>query len=131
MSGTVSRGREAGRQAEALADSEARGSLGRVRWVALGIVVVVAAGAVAGWRAGVFSPAATSGAAGARGPPWRDPGRHLRGGEAAGPVGDDAGGRDAGVCRVLPGDRAGQRDADLAAVGWAGDPAGSSAVQDR
>jgi hypothetical protein len=36
--------------------------------VALGIVVVVAAGAVAGWRAGVFSPAATSGAAG-RGAP--------------------------------------------------------------
>jgi multidrug efflux pump subunit AcrA (membrane-fusion protein) len=32
--------------------------------VALGIVVAVAAGAVAGWRAGVFSPAATSGAAG-------------------------------------------------------------------
>jgi hypothetical protein len=31
-------------------------------WVALGIVVVVAAGAVAGWRAGVFSPAASSGA---------------------------------------------------------------------
>jgi hypothetical protein len=29
--------------------------------VALGIVVVVAAGAVAGWRAGVFSPAASSG----------------------------------------------------------------------
>jgi hypothetical protein len=31
-------------------------------WVALGIVVVVAAGAVAGWRAGVFSPAASQGA---------------------------------------------------------------------
>ena len=30
-------------------------------WVALGIVVVVAAGAVSAWRAGVFSPAASSG----------------------------------------------------------------------
>jgi hypothetical protein len=61
MSGTVSRGREAGQQAEVLAAGEARGSRGRGRWVALGIVVVVAAGAVAGWRAGVFSPAASSG----------------------------------------------------------------------
>ena len=52
MSGTVPRGREAGRQAQALANSEARGSRGRVRWVALGIAVVVAAGAVAAWRAG-------------------------------------------------------------------------------
>jgi hypothetical protein len=60
MSGTVSRGREAGRQAEALADSGARGSRGRGRWMALGIMVV-AAGAMAGWRAGVFSPAASSG----------------------------------------------------------------------
>ena len=33
----------------------------RGRWVALGIVVVVAAGAVSAWRAGVFSPAASSG----------------------------------------------------------------------
>jgi hypothetical protein len=62
MSGTVSRGREAGRHDEVLAAGEARGSRGRGRWVALGIVVVVAAGAVAGWRAGVFSPAASSGA---------------------------------------------------------------------
>jgi hypothetical protein len=30
-------------------------------WVALGIVVVVAGGSVAGWRAGVFSPAASPG----------------------------------------------------------------------
>jgi hypothetical protein len=37
-------------------------SRGRGRWVALGVVVVVAAGAVAGWQAGVFSPAASSGA---------------------------------------------------------------------
>ena len=61
MNETVSRGREAGRQAEVLAAAEARGSRGRGRWVALGIVVVVAAGAVWAWRAGVFSPAATSG----------------------------------------------------------------------
>jgi hypothetical protein len=60
VSGTVSRGREAGRQAETLAAGEARGSRGRGRWVALGIVVVVAAGAASAWRAGVFSPAASS-----------------------------------------------------------------------
>lgn len=62
MGETVSRGREAGQPAEVLAAAEARGSRGRVRWAALGIVAVVAAGAVAGWRAGVFSPAASSGA---------------------------------------------------------------------
>ncbi len=45
------------------------------------------------------------------------------GGDPAGPVGDHAGDRDAGVRRVLHGDRAGRRDADLAAVGRAGDPA--------
>jgi hypothetical protein len=61
MSGTVPRGREAGQQAGVLADGEARGSRGRGRWVALGIVVVVAAGVVAVWTAGVFSPAASSG----------------------------------------------------------------------
>jgi hypothetical protein len=61
VSDTVSRGREAGQQAEALAAVGARGSRGRRRWVTLGIVVVVAAGAVSAWRAGVFSPAASSG----------------------------------------------------------------------
>ena len=50
-------------QAEAPATALVRGSRGRGRWVALGVVVVVAAGAVAAWRAGVFSPAATSGPA--------------------------------------------------------------------
>ena len=45
-----------------LAAGGARGSRGRGRWVALGIVVVVAAGVVSAWRAGVFSPAASSGA---------------------------------------------------------------------
>ncbi len=48
--------------------AQARGPRGRGRWVAVGIVVVVAAGAVAGWRAGVFSSAASSGA-GAGAPP--------------------------------------------------------------
>ena len=61
MSETVSRGRQAGQQAEAMAAPEARGSRGRGRWVAMAIVVVVAAGAVSAWRAGVFSPAASSG----------------------------------------------------------------------
>ena len=70
MSGTVSRGREARRQAQALADPEARGRRGRIRWVALGIAVVVAAGAVAAWRAGAFSPAASL-AAGRQGAPAR------------------------------------------------------------
>ena len=69
MSGTVSRGREAGHQAEALAVAGARGSRGRDRWVALGIVVVVAAGAVSAWRAGVFSPAASSGSGQQGAPP--------------------------------------------------------------
>jgi hypothetical protein len=49
-------------QAEAPTTAQARGSRGRGRWVALGVVAVAAAGAVAAWRAGVFSPAASSGA---------------------------------------------------------------------
>ena len=64
MSETVSRGREAGQQAEVLAAAKARGWRGRGRWVALGIVVVLAAAAVSAWRAGVFSPAASSGSGG-------------------------------------------------------------------
>jgi hypothetical protein len=62
MSRTISRSREAGQQAEGLVSAEAGGARGRGRWVALGVVVVVAAGAVAGWQAGVFSPAASPGA---------------------------------------------------------------------
>ena len=69
MGETVSRGREAGQQAEVLAAAGGRGSRGRVRWAALGIVAVVAAGAVAGWRAGVFSPAASFGAGQGAPPP--------------------------------------------------------------
>jgi hypothetical protein len=64
VSETVSRGREAGPQTEVLAAAEARGWRGRGRWVALGIVVVVAIVAVSAWRAGVFSPAASSGSGG-------------------------------------------------------------------
>ena len=50
------------RQAEAPSAAEARGPRGRGRLVAVGIVIVVAAGAVSAWRAGVFSPAASTGA---------------------------------------------------------------------
>jgi hypothetical protein len=69
VSETVSRGREAGRQVEVLAAGEAKVSRGRRRWVALGIVAVVAAGVVSAWRAGVFSPAASSGAGRQGAPP--------------------------------------------------------------
>jgi hypothetical protein len=62
VSETVTRGQEAGQQAEVLAAAGTRETRGRGRWVALGIVVVVAAGAVSAWRAGVISPAASSGA---------------------------------------------------------------------
>jgi hypothetical protein len=67
MSRTISRGRgagqrDAGQRAEGLVSAEAGGARGRGRWVALGVVVVVVAGAVAGWQAGVFSPAASPGA---------------------------------------------------------------------
>jgi hypothetical protein len=69
MSGTVSRGRAAGQQAagqqtEALAAAEAGRARRRRRggWAAAGLMVVLAAGAVPAWRAGAFSPAASSGA---------------------------------------------------------------------
>jgi hypothetical protein len=70
MSGTVSRGREAGRQAQALAAEEARASRGRRRggWVAAGLVAA-AAGLVSAWRAGVFSPAGSSGSGQQGAPP--------------------------------------------------------------
>lgn len=51
-----------------LADSQAFRSRGRGRRVALGVVIVVAVGVVAAWRAGVFSPAEGSGS-GAPGAP--------------------------------------------------------------
>jgi hypothetical protein len=49
--------------AEALAAGQAGESHVRGRWVALGIVTLVAAGMVSAWRAGVFSPAVSSGSA--------------------------------------------------------------------
>jgi hypothetical protein len=62
VSETVSGGREAGQQAEALAAGAARGSRRRGGRVAAGLVVVLVALGVAGaWRAGVFSPAGSSG----------------------------------------------------------------------
>jgi multidrug efflux pump subunit AcrA (membrane-fusion protein) len=66
MSRTISRSREAGQRAEGLVSAKAGGV--RRRWVALGVVVVVLAGAAAGWQAGVFSPAASSGAGQQRAP---------------------------------------------------------------
>jgi hypothetical protein len=96
VSKTVSRGREAGQQAEVLAAGEVRGSRGRRRWAALGIVAVVAAGVVSAWRVGAFSPAASSGA-GQRAARAAGDG----GGDPAGYRGNHAGDRDAGVCRVL------------------------------
>jgi hypothetical protein len=52
-----------------LAAAEIAGPRGRGRWVAAGIVVVMAAGAVAGWRAGMFSPALSSSGAARQGAP--------------------------------------------------------------
>src|SRR5258708_1327679 len=61
VSKTVSRGPEAGRHAGILPAGAPQGrSRGPGRWIALGGVVGVGAGAVAAWRAGEFSPAATS-----------------------------------------------------------------------
>ncbi len=72
----VSHGRDAGQQAEALASAGAARTSGAVTaggaraagrrhrggLLAAGVVVVLGAGAVAGWRAGVFSAAASPGA---------------------------------------------------------------------
>ncbi|MEU9021596.1 peptidoglycan-binding protein [Actinomadura sp. NPDC048394] len=60
MNETVSQGPEAVPRAEIELAAE-RGRRGRGRWVALGAVVVVLAGGVWIWRAGVFSPAASPG----------------------------------------------------------------------
>jgi hypothetical protein len=68
VSGTVARGRRVGQQAELPADAGATRSRGRARWVALGIVAVVAAAAVWAWRSGVWSPAAPSRVLGAPAP---------------------------------------------------------------
>jgi hypothetical protein len=75
VSETVSRGREAGWQAEAQAAGETRGSRGRRRggWVTAGLVVVLAAGVVSAWRAGVFSQAGSSGSEQQGAPPATRP----------------------------------------------------------
>jgi hypothetical protein len=67
VSETVSRGSQAGHESGALAAAQARGSRRPGRWVALGLVVVVAAGVVAACRAGVFSAATSLGAGRAAG----------------------------------------------------------------
>jgi hypothetical protein len=61
MNETVPRGREAGQEEKVTSVTETSRSHGRGRWVVLGLVVAMAAGAVWAWRAGVFSPAASSG----------------------------------------------------------------------
>jgi len=61
MSNTGPGGPEAGQQARAVAAQEARASRAHGRWVTLGLVVVVAAGAVSAWQARVFSAAPASG----------------------------------------------------------------------
>jgi multidrug efflux pump subunit AcrA (membrane-fusion protein) len=48
---------------EPVAARQARGSRGRSRWVTLGITVVMAAGVLAAWQAGVFSSAGSPGPA--------------------------------------------------------------------
>ena len=70
MSKTVSRGQEAGQQAEIIRAGAPPGRpRSRGRLVAIGVVVVVAAGAVAAWRAGAFSPAGSPGAGQQGAPP--------------------------------------------------------------
>jgi hypothetical protein len=56
MSGTVPRSQNT----EVLETARGRGPRGRGRWVALGMVIMLAAGAVLASRAGVFSPASSS-----------------------------------------------------------------------
>jgi hypothetical protein len=64
VSDTVSRGREARPDAEAQAAGTAAGSRQRHRggWVAAGLVLVLVAGVVSAWRAGVFAAAGSPGA---------------------------------------------------------------------
>ena len=72
MNEAVPRGGEAGQQDKITAAPEAIRSHGGGRWVALGLVVAMAAGAVWAWRAGVFSPASSgSGQQGAPAPATR------------------------------------------------------------
>jgi multidrug efflux pump subunit AcrA (membrane-fusion protein) len=64
VSETISDGRKAGPAADDLTAARGRGSRARGRWVALGVVAMVAAGGVSVWRAGAFSPAASPQAGG-------------------------------------------------------------------
>jgi hypothetical protein len=70
VSETVERGHQASQQASkpAKLQPDAGTSRSRGRWVALGVVVVIAAAAVSAWQAGMFSPAAPSQAPGAPAP---------------------------------------------------------------
>ncbi len=63
MSGTISRGREAGQRGGGPGGRAGRrgGQRRRVGWVAAGLVMVLAAGVAAAWQAGVFSAAASPG----------------------------------------------------------------------
>jgi hypothetical protein len=75
VSERVARGREAGQQADAWAGAEIRvaGRRRRRGWAAAGLVVVLAAGAASAWRAGAFSPAASSAAGQGTQPPATQP----------------------------------------------------------
>jgi hypothetical protein len=63
MSEAVSRNRRAGRRADAVAGARTghASRRGRGRWIAVAVVVLAAGGVAAAWRAGAFSPAASSG----------------------------------------------------------------------
>ena len=74
-----------------------------------GVVAVAAAGAVAGWRAGVFSPAASTGEQGAPAPATAAVTRQ----DLTATTPENA---TLGYGGVVHGDRAGRRDADLAAA---------------
>ena len=69
MKGVAEEARQAEGGAAEGGAAQARGARGRGRWIAVGIVVVVAAGAVTAWRAGAFSPSASSGAGPGAPPP--------------------------------------------------------------
>ena len=72
MNEAVPRGREAGQEEKVTSVTETSRSHGGGRWVALGLVVAMAAGAVWAWRAGVFSPVSSgSGQQGAPAPATR------------------------------------------------------------
>ena len=109
------------------------GRRGRRRWVTVtvaGVVVVLAAGAV--WLAGGFGARGRSGSGNGAGL-YGTTTQTVQAGDA---VGADDAERDAGVCRVLHGERAASvarlaGEIHLAAAGGPGDPAGPGALPDR